>query len=80
MRSGYYIGRLLGLNVSISWIWPPTVLLWACNLSILPEPGWDPATARGMGITGSVLVLVCMLLHALTHVLLARLKASRSAT
>jgi Zn-dependent protease len=74
--SSYSIGRIAGIEVFIHWTWLIIflVLTWSLaeGLYLHDYPGWSAAQAWLAGAATSLVLFLCVLLHELSHSLLAR--------
>lgn len=75
MSGTFKLGRFLGIDVKIhfSWIFIFALLAWILSDNILPAryPGWTQQTYLFIGITGSLLLFVSVLVHEFAHSLVA---------
>jgi Zn-dependent protease/predicted transcriptional regulator len=76
MRSGFKVGRLIGINIFIDWSWLLIFLLVTWNLAgaVFPNlhPEWSLTTNIVLGVVASLLFFMSILLHELAHSLVAR--------
>ncbi|MDA1218310.1 MAG: site-2 protease family protein [Chloroflexi bacterium] len=75
MSGTIQIARLFGIGIKLhfSWIFIFLLISWSLAGSFLPQnyPGWNSNTYWVVGIMGSVLLFVCVLIHELSHSLVA---------
>ena len=68
--------QLLGFKVGIDWTWPFLALLivWSLAKGFFPNdyPDWSEATYWVMGISGAIGLFASLILHELSHSLVAR--------
>ncbi len=71
MSGTFDIGRLFGVRIQVhfSWIFIFALIAWSLASSWLPGqyPGWSREQYWAVGITGSVMLFVCVLVHELSH-------------
>ena len=71
MSGTFGIGRLLGVRIQVhfSWIFIFALISWSLASSWLPSRygGWSDGQYWLVGIIGSVLLFVCILIHELSH-------------
>ncbi|MCY4654456.1 MAG: site-2 protease family protein [Dehalococcoidia bacterium] len=71
MSGTFAIGRLFGVRVRVhfSWIFIFALIAWSLASSWLPSQyfGWGRAQYWTVGIVGSALLFVCVLIHELSH-------------
>ena len=76
MRSGFKIGKILGINIHIDWSWIFIFLLVTWNLAaaVFPSlhPNWGLMLNIGLGIVASLLFFLSVLLHELAHSVVAK--------
>ncbi|MBO0726080.1 MAG: site-2 protease family protein [Blastocatellia bacterium] len=76
MNRGLYIGRLFGINIHIDWSWILIFLLvtWSLAAGLFPawHPDWSVALRWGVGVAASLLFFASILLHELSHSLVAK--------
>lgn len=76
MRSGFTIGRLFGIQINLDWSWIFIFLLVTWNLAagVFPawHPDWSAALAWGLAAAASLLFFVSVLIHELSHSLVAK--------
>ncbi|MBO0859360.1 MAG: site-2 protease family protein [Chloracidobacterium sp.] len=76
MNRGLYIGRLFGINIHIDWSWILIFLLvtWSLGAGLFPawHPDWSAALRWGVAVAASLLFFVSILLHELSHSLVAK--------
>src|SRR5262245_35059997 len=76
MNRGLRIGRLFGINIHIdgSWIFIFLLVTWSLASGLLPSwhPEWSAGLRWGVAIAASLLFFVSILLHELSHSLVAR--------
>lgn len=70
------LGRLFGIDIGVhfSWFFIFLLLTWTLASQYLPAnyPGWAANTYWAVGIAGSILLFVSVLIHELSHSLVAR--------
>ncbi|HSJ24680.1 MAG TPA: site-2 protease family protein [Longimicrobiales bacterium] len=75
---GFRLGRVFGFEIRIdsSWFILFALILWTFSYIVFPQqvPGRDVATYLIMGLTGTLLFFVSLLLHEIAHSLVARAK------
>jgi Zn-dependent protease/CBS domain-containing protein len=75
---GFRIGRVFGFEIRIdsSWFILFALILWTFSYIVFPQhvPGRDVATYIIMGLSGTLLFFVSLLLHEIAHSLVARAK------
>ena len=75
MAGSLQIGRIFGIGIRLhfSWIFIFFLIAWSLASSYLPEsfPGWSRGTYWGIAILGSLFAFVSVLLHELSHSLVA---------
>ena len=75
------LGQLFGIDIKIhfSWLFIFLLVAWSLADSYLPReyPGWDGSTYWGVGIAGSALLFVSVLIHELSHSLMAMSRGYR---
>ena len=68
--------QLMGFKVAIDWSWPLLALLivWSLAMGVFPHeyPDWAEATYWAMGISGALGLFGSLILHELSHSLVAR--------
>ena len=71
MNGAFSIGRLLGVSVRIhfSWIFIFALITWTLASWWLPSeyPAWGSFKYWTVGVIGSLLLFVCILIHELSH-------------
>lgn len=76
MHATFPLGRPAGIRVGAHWSVLPTMALlaWLLAQSLLPEavPGLSLVVYWATGVTGSVVFLGSLLVHELSHALVAR--------
>ncbi|HEX5084529.1 MAG TPA: site-2 protease family protein [Blastocatellia bacterium] len=76
MNRGLYIGRIFGVNIHIDWSWILIFLLvtWSLAAGLFPawHPDWSMGLRWGVAVAASLLFFVSILLHELSHSLVAR--------
>ena len=75
---GFKLGSIFGFEISVdlSWLLIFFLILWTLTVDLFPfnYPGLDKLSYIVMGITGTILFFVSLLLHELSHSLVARTK------
>ncbi|MBF2018447.1 MAG: site-2 protease family protein [Rivularia sp. T60_A2020_040] len=75
---GFRLGSLFGfeIRIDLSWLLIFFLILWTLTVNLFPAnyPGLSGSTYIVMGITGTVLFFVSLVLHELSHSLVARTK------
>jgi Zn-dependent protease/CBS domain-containing protein len=75
MTGTFTLGRLFGIDIKLhfSWIFIFLLVAWSLADSFLPAnyPGWTANTYWTVGIIGSVLLFASVLVHELSHSLVA---------
>jgi Zn-dependent protease/predicted transcriptional regulator len=75
MRSGFRVGRILGINIRIDWSWLLIFLLVTWNLSTAFgqfHSDWGPVLRWGIAVVAALLFFVTVLLHEMAHSLVAK--------
>src|SRR5262245_57781921 len=76
MNRGLYIGRIFGINFHIDWSWLLIFLLvtWSLAAGLFPawHPDWSAALRWGVAVVASLLFFASILLHELSHSLVAK--------
>jgi Zn-dependent protease len=75
LRSGFGIGRILGIHVRIDWSWLFIFFLITWNLAFVfaqLNPEWTLGLRWGLAIAASLLFFMSVLAHELAHSLMAR--------
>jgi Zn-dependent protease/CBS domain-containing protein len=76
MNRGLYIGRIFGINIHIDWSWILIFLLvtWSLAAGLFPawHPDWSMGLRWGVGVAASLLFFASILLHELSHSLVAK--------
>jgi Zn-dependent protease/CBS domain-containing protein len=76
MNRGLYIGRIFGVNIHIDWSWILIFLLvtWSLAAGLFPawHPDWSMGLRWGVAVAASLLFFVSILLHELSHSLVAK--------
>jgi Zn-dependent protease/CBS domain-containing protein len=74
--NGFRIGRIFGLEIRIdySWLVIFTLVLWSFTLGVFPLrfPGQPISVYFAMGLSGTLLFFVSVLLHEMAHSLVAQ--------
>lgn len=74
----FRLGSILGfeIRVDLSWLLIFFLILWTLTANLFPfnYPGLSGSTYIVMGVTGTILFFVSLLLHELSHSIVARLK------
>jgi Zn-dependent protease/CBS domain-containing protein len=75
MSGTFQLGRLFGIDIRFhfSWIFIFVLVAWSLAGSFLPQnyPGWSDSAYWIVGILGSVLLFATVLIHELSHSLVA---------
>jgi len=75
MRSGFRLGRILGIDIRVDWSWLLIFVLVTWNLSNLfgqSHAGWSPTLIWGISILAALLFFASVLGHELAHSLVAK--------
>jgi Zn-dependent protease/predicted transcriptional regulator len=75
MRTGFRIGRLLGIDVHIDWSWLLIFFLITWNLSAVfmnAHPGWRASVTWATAFLAALLFFGSVLAHEMAHSLVAR--------
>ncbi len=76
MGGAFQIGRLFGISIRLhfSWVFIFGLVTWSLARSFLPDafPGWSLQAYWGIGLLGSALLFVSVLVHELSHSLVAK--------
>lgn len=76
--AGFSAGRFLGVDVRIDFSWFVIfgLILWSFTVAVFPSrlPGYPTLTYAIMGLAGALLFFVSLLLHELSHSVVARAK------
>ena len=71
MSGTFSVGRLFGVDIRIhfSWVFIFALISWSLASSWLPElySGWSSGQYWVVGIVGSAMLFVCVLIHELSH-------------
>ena len=71
MSGTFGLGRLFGVRIQVhfSWVFIFALIAWSLASSWLPSRyvGWSPTQYWTVGIIGSALLFVCVLIHELSH-------------
>lgn len=82
MNRGLRIGRLFGINIHIdgSWILIFLLVTWSLASGLLPSwhPEWSVGLRWGVALAASILFFISILLHELSHSLVARAQGLRA--
>lgn len=75
---GFRLGKILGFEIRIdfSWFVIFALILWSFTVAVFPAqvPGQSTATYLAMGFAGAVLFFASLVIHELSHSLVARAK------
>jgi Zn-dependent protease len=74
LGSGFRLGRLFGIKITIDWSWLFIFLLVTWNLAVVfgqVHPEWSQALSIGTAIVASILFFASVLAHELAHSLMA---------
>jgi Zn-dependent protease len=78
MARGFSLGRMLGFPISAdySWLILFFLILWSFTMGVFPAgaPGLSFASYLVMGLAGTVLFFVSLVVHELAHAVVARVK------
>src|SRR5262249_59448136 len=81
MNRGLYIGRIFGINIHIdgSWILIFLLITWSLAPGLLPpwHPQWGTGMRWAVAVAASLLFFVAILLHELSHSLVAKAQGLR---
>jgi Zn-dependent protease/CBS domain-containing protein len=76
--NGFRLGRIIGFDIRIdfSWFIILFLVLWSFTVGVFPAqvPGLSGQTYLAMGISGALLFFASLLLHELSHSVVARAK------
>jgi Zn-dependent protease/CBS domain-containing protein len=76
MNRGLYIGRIFGIDIHIDWSWIFIFLLvtWSLAVGLFPawHPDWSAGLRWGIAVAGSLLFFASILLHELSHSIVAK--------
>src|SRR5262245_41591885 len=76
MNRGLYVGRIFGINIHIdaSWILIFLLITWSLASGLFPSwhPEWGAGLRWGVAVASSLLFFVSILLHELSHSLVAK--------
>lgn len=76
MESGWKIARIAGFDIRVhySWLFIFALLTWSLAAGVFPGafPGWAPLTYWGIAVLASLLLFGAVLLHEISHALVAR--------
>ena len=76
--SGFRLARIFGFDIRIdfSWFIIFFLILWSFTMAVFPSevPGLGQASYIAMGLGGAILFFVSLLLHELSHAVVARAK------
>ncbi len=71
MSGTFSVGRLFGVNIRVhfSWVFIFALIAWSLASSWLPGryPGWSGGQYWVVGIVGSAMLFVCVLIHEMSH-------------
>jgi Zn-dependent protease len=77
MRSGFRIGRLFGITISVDWSWLLIFFLVTWNLATSftqVHPTWAPALTWGVAVVAALLFFASVLAHELAHSVVAQMQ------
>src|SRR5262249_20288560 len=81
LRGGLHIARLLGIDIYVDWSWLFIFLLITSNLAAGVFPQWHPEWSFWLSwlvaAVAAVLFFVSVLLHELSHSIVARARGMR---
>jgi Zn-dependent protease/CBS domain-containing protein len=75
MKSGFRIGKLMGVEIRIDWSWLLILALitWSLGFSFTTiHPDWDLGLSWGLAVVSAVLFFASLIAHELAHSLVAR--------
>lgn len=75
MQSGFQVGQIFGIKIKIDWSLIIIFLLIVWNLSVSfgqMHDDWSTALALGLAIVAGILFFVSVLMHEISHALVAR--------
>ena len=76
MRSGFKIGKIFGIDISIDWsvIFLLLLITWNLAAGVFPQlhPNWGPTLNWGTALVAALLFVASILAHELSHSLVAR--------
>ncbi|HEV8637098.1 MAG TPA: site-2 protease family protein [Chloroflexota bacterium] len=76
MTGSFQVGRVLGIPVGVhaTWLIVYFLVTWSLAAGFLPAtyPGWAPGTYWAVGAAAGLLLFVSVLVHELSHALVAR--------
>jgi len=76
MNSSWRIGRIFGIDIKLhlTWWFVFVLIIWSLSSSFFPEffPGYDVKTYVIMGIVATILLFLSVLLHELSHSVVAK--------
>ncbi|MGJ3253631.1 MAG: site-2 protease family protein, partial [Elainellaceae cyanobacterium] len=75
---GFKLGSILGfeIRIDLSWLLIFSLILWTLTANLFPAnyPGLSESTYIIMGVTGTILFFVSLVIHELSHSVVARAK------
>jgi Zn-dependent protease len=76
MRGSIKLGRIAGIEIGINytWIFAFFLFAWIFAANTFPAvyPGWTTATYWAAGVVVSIMIFVSVLIHELSHSIIAR--------
>jgi len=76
MNGSFHIVKVFGFDIRahFSWVFIFLLIAWSVATRVLPAefPGWTPGTYWTVGVISSLLLFVCVLIHELSHSIVAR--------
>jgi Zn-dependent protease/CBS domain-containing protein len=76
LKAGIPLGRIFGISIRLhySWFFIFVLITWALAAGYFPDsyPDWDMATYWGIGLATSLLFFLSVLIHELSHSLVAQ--------
>ena len=74
MRSGFSVGRIFGIDITIDWSWSLIFLLlvWYLGGAVFAQAGLGLAQTWGLALVAALLFFASVLAHEVVHALVAR--------
>src|SRR4051812_46951714 len=76
MDSSFRLGRIAGIEIGVhyTWLFAVALVTWSLAVSVYPSdyPRWDRGTYWLVAVVSALLLFVCVLLHELSHSVVAR--------